>query len=60
MGILQPPQKAGVNFTGGAYASPTDPKKSCADKQTIINMDRLSDASTVDRNMDEHMTLDEP
>ena len=35
MEICQPLQKVGVNFAGGGAASPTNPKKGCADKRKI-------------------------
>ena len=56
----QPLHRAGVNFTGGGAASPTNPKKGRADKRTIIYIDRPSDTLTVDRNMHGSMTPDEP
>ena len=37
--------------TGGASALPIDPAKGRAVKQTIINVDRPSETSTMDRNM---------
>ena len=60
MGRYQPRQKVGVNFTGGASALLTDFKKGRTDKRTVIHVDHLSDASTMDRNMHERMTLDKP
>ena len=52
--------EVGCKLTGVSSSSPTNPKKGRADKQIIINVDRPSDASTVDRNMHKRMTLDKP
>ena len=46
--------------TGGAAASPSDPEKGRADKRTRINVDRQIDKSTVEKNMHERMTPEEP
>ena len=48
------------NQMGGRAALPIDPKKVRADKQTIINVYRPSDTLTVEKNMHDSMSLDEP
>ena len=53
MVIFHMRQMAGINYMVGGSASSTDPKKVRSDKRTIINVDRPSNESTVDRNMDE-------
>ena len=60
MRICQPNQRAYIKYMGGSDALTTEPKKGRADKRTIINVDHTSDASTVDQNMHENMTQDEP
>ena len=49
----------GKKQMGGTAALLTEPEKVRADKRTIINVDRKSDASTVKKNMHECMTPDE-
>ena len=44
MGRCQPLQKAGVKFTGGGAALPTNPEKGRTDKCKINYADRPSDA----------------
>ena len=44
--------------TGGASALPTNPKKGRADKRRVINVDRYIDASNMEKNMHNRMTLD--
>ena len=51
---------AGINYMGGASVSTTDLKKGRADKQTIINVDCLSDALTVDKNINELTNPEKP
>ena len=60
MGGWQPRQNAGVNFTGGAFALPTDLEKGRSDKGTIMNVDHHINASNMEKNMHERMTPDEP
>ena len=45
---------------GGGATLTTDSDKGRTDKQTIINVDRPNNASTVEKNMHERMTPDEP
>ena len=58
--ILQMLQRSVINYMRGGSSSLTVPEKGRADKQTIINIYRPSDASTVDRNMHERMIPDKP
>ena len=45
---------------GIVAALPTDPEKGCADKQKIISVDCQIDNSTVEKDMHECMTPEEP
>ena len=50
----------GRRHTGVASAPPTDRNKGPTEKQKIINATCKIDASTVEKNMPERMTLDKP